>query len=77
MSSEVQLIVEVWDLVRDTLPPSRRLDSAIQLLRAFEEYGFDPENLKDLLDEDRYLQRAYEDLYEEYAHLETDDDEIE
>jgi hypothetical protein len=75
MNSEVQLIVEIWDLMRDTVLPARRLETAIQVLRAFEEYGFEPETLKDVMDEDRYLQRAYEDLYDETEDEQSDDDE--
>lgn len=75
MRSETQLIVEIWDLVRDTLPVARRLETAIQMLRAFEEFGFEPETLADLEDEDVYLARAYEDLYDEYPSEHDDEEE--
>jgi len=63
MNSESKVIAEIWDLVRDSLPSSRRLEIAIAILRSFEEYGFDSRDMQDILDEDVYLSRAYADLY--------------
>ena len=65
MKSESHLIVEVWDLVRDHLPASRRLEIAISMLRAFEEYGFSHKDMQDVQDDDVHLTRAYHDLFED------------
>ena len=65
MNSESKLIVELWDLVRDHVPASRRTEIAISFLRCFEEFGFDSRDMQDIVDEDAVLNRAYADLYEE------------
>jgi len=65
MNSESKVLVELWDLVRDHVPTGRRLDIAISFIRVFEEFGFDERDLQDIVDHDRYLGRAYDDLYGE------------
>lgn len=63
MKQESMLIIELWDLVRDTIPAGQRLEIAISFLKAFEEYGFDSKDMQDITDDDAYLKRAYDDLY--------------
>ena len=75
MNSESKVVVEIWDLVRDLLPASRRLEIAIAILRSFEEYGFDNRDIQDIIDEDVYLTRAYADLYGDDEEEEYDEDE--
>lgn len=59
MNSESSLVFEVWELVRDQLAPNRRSDTAISLLRAFEEFGFEGNDLTDVLEEDEHLTAAH------------------
>lgn len=59
MNSESTLVLEIWELVRDSLPVSRRTDIAVSILRAFEEFGFESEDLNHLQDEDEYLTAAH------------------
>jgi hypothetical protein len=63
MKSESKVIAELWDLVRDHIPVARRLETAISFLRIFEEYGFEDKDMQDIVDEDKVLARAYDDLY--------------
>lgn len=77
MTSESQVIVELWDLVRDHIPTARRLEIAISFLRSFEEFGFEQRDMQDIVDEDPYLKRAFYDLYEEEEEEEEDDDDYE
>lgn len=65
MNSEARLISEIWETVRDLIPAPKRQEIAQQHLRAFEEYGFDTEDMADLIGEDKYLEEAYKTLYEE------------
>jgi hypothetical protein len=74
MNSESKVVAELWDLVRDHIPASRRLEIAISFLQTFEEYGFDPPDMADIMDEDVYLRRAYVDLFE-YEDDEEDEEE--
>ena len=74
MKDESKVVVELWDLVRDHIPPTQKLDVAIAFLRAFEEYGFDSRDMQDIVDDDRYLARAYNDLYEEDEEDEEEDE---
>lgn len=74
MNSESKAIAEIWDLVRDHIPSSRRLEIAIAILRSFEEYGFDSRDMQDILDEDVYLSRAFADLYGDDEEEEDEED---
>ena len=74
MNSESKAIAEIWDLVRDNIPSSRRLEIAIAMLRSFEEYGFDSRDMQDILDEDVYLSRAFADLYGDDEEEEDEED---
>lgn len=75
MKHESQLISELWELVRDHIPTSQKLDTAIQFLRTFEDHGTDSADMADIVDEDRYLARAYDDLYGEEAEEESEIEE--
>lgn len=70
MKSEANLVVEVWTLIREHVPPARRSELAISFLRQFEEYGFEQDDLSDILDEDDNLTNAYRMVF---GH-EADDD---
>ncbi len=71
MKSESSLVIELWELVRDFIPISRRPDVALSVLRSFEEYGFESADLSDILDEDESLTAAYRECFD------IEDEEIE
>jgi hypothetical protein len=73
MNSEARLISEIWETVRDIIPAPKRAEIAQQHLRAFEEYGFDIEDMADLIGEDKYLEEAYKTLYEEEVEESVDE----
>lgn len=64
-SSESRLILELWENVRDQIPAAKRTDVAVTWIRAFEDYGFEPEDMADLIGEDRNLEEAFQSLYGE------------
>ncbi len=59
MKVESSFLMEVWDLMRDFVPAARRNETAVALIRSFEEYGMDNKELADVLDEDDALTAAY------------------
>jgi hypothetical protein len=73
MNSEARLISEIWETVRDSIPAPKRQDVAQQHLRLYEEYGFDIEDMADLIGEDKYLEEAYKTLYEEDVEPASDE----
>lgn len=73
MNNESNLVLELWELVRDQLPSARRHDVAVGLFRAVAEYGFEARDLEDLLDEEPLLARAYREVFEDD---ESEDDDI-
>ena len=75
MISESKVVAQLWDLVRDYIPAGRRLEVAIAFLQNFEEYGFEPRDMQDIMDEDRYLRQAFVDLWEDEDENEQDDEE--
>ena len=70
MSSEAQLILGVWEVVRDHLPHGKRAVIAQDLLYAFQEYGFESGDCTTIIDEDPDLAAAFDEVF-----LEDDDDE--
>lgn len=75
MKSESQLVIELWDLVRDQIQPARRLETATSFLRAFEEFGMDERDLQDVLDEDPYLTRAYREVFDVEEDQQNDEED--
>lgn len=65
MNNESNLVLEIWELVRDQLPAARRVDIASGVLRAFVEFGMEQGDLGDLVDEDPYLARAFYEVFED------------
>lgn len=73
MSSEFQFITEVWAAVRDVVPANKRADTAVGIMKAFEEYGFTSKELMDVVEEDNDLSDAYHDVF----HDDHEDEEAE
>lgn len=71
MSSESELLINVWETFKDFVPASKRSEYAIDLMRHFAEY-FDPSDLVAVVDEDDDLTEAYEAVCVD----EDDDDEF-
>jgi hypothetical protein len=68
ISSESNLVIELWEHIREHITPSRRKEVAIHLLREFTEFGFEKEDLADIVDEDSTLGEAYTEFFnEEYS----------
>jgi len=65
MNSESSLVLELWENVRDLIPPTKRLETATSMIRSFVEYGFDARDLRDVVDEEPYLTRAYRDVVDD------------
>jgi hypothetical protein len=75
MRSEVRLVTEVWEAVRD-LPAAKRAEAAIGIVRAFVEYGFDKRDLAGLSEEDEDLAAAFEEVFTD-ADEDEDDEDVE
>jgi hypothetical protein len=73
MSNEAQMVVEIWDAVRDFVPASKRTDVAELILKAAAEYGFEAAGLADVVEEDSDLEDAYKTVFD----LEEDEEDIE
>lgn len=63
MPNEVELVLAVWESVRDHLPHARRADIAKDLLFAFAEFGFEPAELAPIADEDPDLGNAFDEVF--------------
>lgn len=66
MSSERELLIDLWDHFRDLISPKARVNAALVLIKLFEEHGLEVD-LRDLEGEDDYLDEA--------VSLMTDEDE--
>jgi hypothetical protein len=65
IKSEANLVVEIWEHVRDSLPAGRRLEIAVGMLRSFVEFGFEKEDVADIIDEDDILSNAFNEVFDE------------
>ncbi len=78
IKSESNLVIEIWEQVRDSLPAARRTEIAGGIIRAFIDFGFEQEDLHDIIDEDDNLTAAYNEVFHEgdddYAHDDKDND---
>lgn len=72
MSSEMELVVGVWEVVRDNVPHNKRGDVAKDLLAAFADFGFEAAELAAITDEDPDLAEAFDEVFPD---IEFDDDE--
>lgn len=72
MNSDSELILELWYLMKDLVSTSEKSDYATKLLTIFEDYGFDPSELKDLEGEDKDIDEALRSLYGEYESEEEE-----
>jgi hypothetical protein len=70
MSSEAQLVLDVWEVVRDNVPHTKRGTVAQDILYAFLEYGFEAADCASIVDEDPDLASAYDEVF-----ADDDDDE--
>ncbi len=64
MSRESQMVVEIWDNVRDFIPASKRSDAAESIVMAAADYGFEASDLAEMVDVDKDLAEAYEKVFE-------------
>lgn len=77
MTSETKLVFELWDSLRENITASKRLDSALQILRLFEEYGMEVDR-RELEGECEYLDDALQALADfEEEDVDNDWDEEE
>lgn len=72
MRDDNDMIVEVWEVIRDVVPAAKREDAALRLLKVFEENGFDINEIEgedSILDEALILLRDEEDGDDETEEL--------
>lgn len=75
MNRESRLLVDIWDVVGDQFPKAQRVDAVIRILRAFQEFGLDPIEFEDAIEEDPYIQHGYESVVEKDDAYEDEDGE--
>jgi molecular chaperone GrpE (heat shock protein) len=69
---EVEVILELWDSVKDFIPAKSRTEVAENFLSVLANYGVDPKELGIIAEEDPNLHNAYETLFA--ADVNDDDD---
>jgi 3-polyprenyl-4-hydroxybenzoate decarboxylase len=74
MSSEAELVINIWEAMRDHLPVAKRPELAKDLLYAVIGYGFDSVELASIVDEDIDLTNAYEEVFAADEDEDEDDE---
>jgi len=69
----------LWEIVETNLVENKKIDTAERMLSMFEDFGADPDVLKELADEDKFIEQAlaiafpeYEDEEDEYGYEDED-----
>lgn len=70
---KAELILEVWDQVKDFIPVKERQAIAFSFIEKFEDYGFDVDHLSNIEGEDRYLDKVFAEKAVQY-NLDLDDE---
>ncbi len=68
MNSESRLLVEIWDTIGDQISKAQRVEVIISLFRSFQEYGIEPEQFEEAIEEDAYLKTAFEAVVEDFGN---------
>lgn len=77
IKSESNLVVEIWEQVREYIPSAKRTEIAVSFIKAFTDFGFEKEDFHDIVDEDDNLNAAYNEFFEDDLYeYEDKDDEI-
>ena len=74
MSSEPELLIEMWNALRSYIPQKERMEAALSVINLFDTFG-DIEELKEYVGQDSYLDKALEDYLEEDKENEEDEDD--
>ena len=74
MSSEPELLIEIWNALRSYIPQKERMEAALSVINLFDTFG-DIEELKEYVGQDSYLDKALEDYLEEDEEDEEDEDD--
>lgn len=74
MNSESELLITIWDSVKQYVPSRQQQDVALILFKALEEFGIEGRDLGAGAEEDDVLQKTYNDLYNHEDEDEDDND---
>jgi hypothetical protein len=81
MELNASLMLDVWELVMELIPSSKREDTANKLLKIFTDKGLDQDDFESIRGEDNYLDAAIDNFHEtdrdieEYDYESSDYDE--
>ena len=74
MSSEPELLIEMWNALRSYIPQKERMEAALSVINLFDTFG-DIEELKEYVGQDSYLDKALEEYFAEAEENEEDEDD--
>lgn len=75
MTNEVELILEIWESVRDFVPNSKHEAVATDILKSFLNYGIEYSDLATLEDEDTLLGQVLSELVDPEEEVEEEYEE--
>lgn len=62
----------IWEIVEENLQEAKKIETAERMLRMFEDFGADPDELKELADEDKFLAQAIDLAFDDYPEEEDE-----
>jgi len=74
MEISADIVLELWELMVDFVPASKKEDVANKLVMIYINNGGDSDDLNDIKDEDTYLDIAIENYFEEHNDESEDED---
>ena len=71
MTMDAAIVLDVWELMTDFVPSSKKEDTAIKFMLLFENYGFDKRDFETIRGEDTHIDAAMDNIYSD--DVEEDD----
>lgn len=72
--SDTQLLLDIWEVVREHLSASKRTDVSVGIMRAFLDNGTEDADIAKVADEDRDLEAAYIEVYHDGENPDDEDE---
>ena len=75
MTIESSLVLEIWEILNEYLPNSKKEEAAVKLLLVFENYSLERRDFETIRGEDNYIDAAIDSIYDEEESDDHDEED--
>ena len=76
MTIESSLVLEIWEILNEYLPNSKKEEAAVKLLLVFENYSLERRDFETIRGEDNYIDAAIDSIYDEEESEDIDEEDV-